>query len=122
MDIPELLPDLRKLRQSNIVQFRMMEPKPVVSLSGRSKEIVREKTRTKWFAKYTRENLTVTEALIRGTLVIIIPVLSAIDWNYGTHAMFCLAPILFYSEVTVFTMTCPIKALLSNYRNPPDNE
>ena len=69
----------------------------------------------KWFDKYTRENVTATEALIRATLVMVIPVFSAIDWDCGVHTMIYIAPIIFYSEVTVFTMTCPIKSLFSNY-------
>jgi len=122
MNMLELSPDQKKMRKNNIVQFEIMERKPVVSFLRRNKEVFEGQTKTKWFAKYTRENLTGTEAIIRGTLAIIIPVLSAIDWNYGTHTMFYIAPILLYSELTVFTMTCPIKSMFSNYRNPADYE
>jgi hypothetical protein len=122
MNTPELSPDPKKVRKSNIVQFRMRERKPVVSSSRRGQEVVGDKTKTKWFVKYRRENLTFAEALIRGTLVMLIPVLSAIDWSYGMHTMFYVAPIICYSEVTAFAMTCPIKSLFTNYRNPADNE
>ncbi|WP_426670382.1 hypothetical protein ACPPVU_03875 [Mucilaginibacter sp. McL0603] len=122
MDILELSPDPEKVRKSNIVQFRTMEYKPVVSFSRRSKEAMADKAKTKWFAKYMLENLTVKEALIRGSLAMVIPVLSAIDWNCRTHTMLYIAPILFYFEVTVFTMTCPVKSLLRKYRQSSVND
>jgi len=115
MNILELSPDQRKMRKSKIDRFTAMEHKPVVFFSRKGKEVAREKTKAKWFDKYTRENVTATEALIRATLVMVIPVFSAIDWDCGVHTMIYIAPIIFYSEVTVFTMTCPIKSLFSNY-------
>ena len=111
MDKPKLSPDARKVPKSNIFLFRKMYHRPVVPFSRKDKN-ARGKTKTKWFTEDMCGNLTVTEALIRASLVIIMPIISAIDWNYVTHFMFYLAPIILYSEVTVFTMTCPIKSFV----------
>ncbi|AYL96587.1 hypothetical protein [Mucilaginibacter celer] len=72
----------------------------------------------KLFPEDTAENLSTTEAVIRGALVFTMPVLSAVDWNYQTHTMLLIAPVIFYLEVTAFTMYCPIKRLFSNYSHP----
>ena len=72
----------------------------------------------KIFPDDTAENLSTTEAVIRGALVFTMPVLSAVDWNYHTHTMLLVAPVIFYLEVTAFTMYCPIKRLFSNYSHP----
>lgn len=76
------------------------------------------KLTAKLFPEDTAENLSTTEAVIRGALVFTMPVLSAVDWNYHTHTMLMIAPVIFYLEVTAFTMYCPIKRLFSNYSHP----
>ncbi|TFF33329.1 hypothetical protein [Mucilaginibacter psychrotolerans] len=80
------------------------------------------KPTTSWFNAEAPENLTIKEAIIRAALVITMPMLSAIDWTYGTHTLYIIAPSIFYLEVTAFTMYCPIKALFSNYSHPPKFE
>jgi hypothetical protein len=120
MDKPKLSPDAKKVRKSNIFLFRKMEHRHVVPFSRKHKN-AKGKTKTKWFTEDMCGNLTVTEALIRASLVIIMPILSAIDYNFVTHFMYYLAPIILYSEVTVITMTCPIKSFVqqlqkSNWR------
>jgi hypothetical protein len=79
-----------------------------------SKKTAIKKARIRWFADDCPENLTYTEAFIRGAMVVLVPMISAIDWNYGTHALFFIAPVVFYLEFTVFTMFCPAKSLLSS--------
>jgi len=68
-----------------------------------------------WFNAEAPENLTVKEAITRAAFVITMPMLSAIDWSYGTHTLIFIIPVIFYLEVTAFTLSCPIKALFSNY-------
>ena len=75
-----------------------------------------------WFNPDSTENLSVKEAIIRAAFVIMMPVLSAVDWNYHTHTLFFIVPVIFYLEVTAFTMYCPVKALFSNYSHPPKYE
>ncbi|MDP9076769.1 MAG: hypothetical protein M3O71_05045 [Bacteroidota bacterium] len=111
-------PEIGKKRKS--AQFRTGKPTPIftpviASSIKKENDVVAVKPKSKWFLKNTSENLTNTEAIIRGALIITMPMLSAIDWNYGTHTMFFIAPVIFYLEVTAFTMYCPIKALFSNY-------
>lgn len=67
-----------------------------------------------WFNAEAPENLTIKEAIVRAALVVTMPMLSAIDWTYGTHTFYFIAPAIFYLEVTAFTMYCPIKAIFSN--------
>jgi hypothetical protein len=110
MDIPKLSPDERKVRKNNIFQFIKIKHRPVDPFSRKNKN-ARGETKTKWFTEDMCGNLTVTEALIRASLVIIMPILAAIDCNFVTHFMY-LAPIILYSEVTVITMTCPIKSFV----------
>jgi hypothetical protein len=74
-----------------------------------------EKAKIHWFTDDCPENLTYTEAFIRGAMVVLVPMISAIDWNYGTHTLFFIAPVVFYLEFTVFTMFCPAKTLFSSY-------
>lgn len=69
----------------------------------------------KLFPADAPENLTNTEAAIRLLCLLCFPWLSYIDWTYHTYFMICLAPVLFYLEVTAFTLTCPVKRLFSNY-------
>jgi hypothetical protein len=46
------------------------------------------KTKSEWFKADAIENLETKEAIIRAGFVMLIPVLSAIDRNLGTHTMF----------------------------------
>lgn len=64
------------------------------------------------------ENLTLKECIIRGAFVMILPMLSTINWTYETYTLILIIPTIFYLEVTAFTMNCPIKALFSNYSHP----
>lgn len=80
------------------------------------------KSATSFFNPDARENLTTKECVIRGLFVMTMPMLSAIDWNYGTHTLIFIVPAIFYLEVTAFTMNCPIKALFSNYSHPTKYE
>jgi hypothetical protein len=111
MDIPKLSPDARKVRKSNIFQFIKIKHRLVDPFSRKNKNAGGE-TKTKSLTEDMCGNLTVTEALIRASLVIIMPVLAAIDRNFVTHFIYFLAPIILYSEVTVITMTCPIKSFV----------
>jgi hypothetical protein len=100
-------------RTKNPVQVRLTVKPKIVSIS---------KPATRWLNAEAPENLTVKEAIIRAALVMTMPMLSAIDWTYGTHTFYIIAPAIFYLEVTAFTMYCPIKALFSNYSHPPKFE
>ena len=115
MKMLELPPYSKNSRAVKPAQFK--EDKPV-AVTTVKQAIAGTKTRYKWFAEDAPENLTVKEAVIRGALVFTMPVLSAVDWNYGTHTMYFIAPVIFYLEVTAFTMYCPIKAMFSNYTHP----
>jgi hypothetical protein len=88
----------------------------------KEKDTIKLETKTSWLNDEASENLTVKECVIRAALVITMPMLSAIDWNYGTHTLIFIIPVIFYMEVTAFTMNCPIKALFSNYNHPPKFE
>ncbi|RKR81868.1 hypothetical protein BDD43_2029 [Mucilaginibacter gracilis] len=84
------------------------------------REIVsKPKSAGSWFNAEAPENLTVKESVIRAAFVMTMPMLSAIDWTYGTHTLYFIAPAIFYLEVTAFTMSCPIKAFFSNDSHPP---
>jgi hypothetical protein len=109
-------PEIAEKRKS--AQFRTAEQTPIAAPVTKENDVAVVKTKREWFLKDTPENLTNTEAIIRGAFIITMPMLSAIDWNYGTHTMLFIAPVIFYLEVTAFTMYCPIKALFSNYINP----
>jgi hypothetical protein len=77
------------------------------------------KPKTAWLEEATsRENLTDKEAIIRGFFIVTMPILSAVAWYYDTYFILLLVPVLFYLEITAFTLYCPIKALFSNYRRP----
>jgi len=76
----------------------------------------------KLFPSDAAENLTDIEAAIRLLCLLFFPWLSYIDWTYHTYFMIFLAPILFYLEVTAFTLTCPVKRLFSNYTQAPKVE
>jgi hypothetical protein len=88
----------------------------------KEKDGIKLETKASWFNPEASENLTVKECIIRAALVMTMPMLSAIDWNYGTHTLIFIIPAIFYLEVTAFTMNCPIKALFSNYSHPPKFE
>lgn len=118
MKMLELPPYLQSSKAAKQAQFKVQEDKPVAITMVKNAHTAITKTKYKWFSDDSTENLTVKESAIRGALVFTMPVLSAIDWNYGTHAMYFIAPVIFYLEVTAFTMYCPIKAIFSNYTHP----
>ena len=118
MKMLELPPYPQNSRAVKPAQFKAQEDKPVAVTITKDVHTAVTKTKYKWFSEDSAENLTVKESAIRGALVFTMPVLSAIDWNYGTHTMYFIAPVIFYLEVTAFTMYCPIKAMFSNYTQP----
>jgi len=118
MKMLELPPYSKNSRAVKQAQFKVQEDKPVAITVVKDAHVAGTKNKYKWFAEDAPENLTVKEAVIRGALVFTMPMLSAIDWNYGTHTMYIIAPVIFYLEVTAFTLTCPIKAMFSNYNHP----
>ncbi|MDN3550676.1 hypothetical protein [Mucilaginibacter aquaedulcis] len=118
MKLLELPPYPQNNRATKTAQFKAKENKPVALTIVKDAKIAVAKTKHRWFAQDTPENLTVKGSVIRGALVFTMPVLSAIDWNLGTHTMYFIAPVIFYLEVTAFTMYCPVKALFSNYTHP----
>jgi hypothetical protein len=114
----ELAPAPEIAKKRKLAQFRTTEQTPIAASLTKKNDVAPVKIKSEWFLKDSRENLTNTEAIIRGAFIITMPMLSAIDWDYGTHTMFFIAPVIFYLEVTAFTMYCPIKALFSNYIHP----
>ncbi|EHQ24879.1 hypothetical protein [Mucilaginibacter paludis] len=88
-------------------------------LAVKQKIVSKSKSAVRWFNAEAPENLSVKESVIRAAFVITLPMLSAIDWTYGTHLLYFIAPAIFYLEVTAFTMNCPIKALFSHDSHPP---
>ncbi|RZJ76045.1 MAG: hypothetical protein EOO45_03675 [Flavobacterium sp.] len=69
--------------------------------------------------KETAENVGATEAIVRGLIIVLaLPVLVSLDWSLHTDLLIFIVPVLFYLEVTAFTMFCPIKLLFSTYRLP----
>lgn len=97
----------------------------VESTSNRVVNPVKKKAlpKTTWFPADTPENLSDKEAIIRLFLVVILPGISAaIAWNYNIYFIIPLVPIMFYLEITAFTLTCPIKKLFSNYQHPSKYE
>ena len=72
-----------------------------------------------WIRHDTAENLSFTQAALRASGVISMPlILSAIDWSFHTDILIFIIPVMFYLEVTAFMMYCPIKAIFSNYKLP----
>jgi len=122
METLESTPGGKKTDTGTNIQFKITETKKVKTVAAKANGVVPAKTKIKWFSADSPENMTVTEAVIRGGLVVIMPILSAIDWSYGTHILFYIAPVIFYLEVTTFTMFCPVKALFSNYNHPSHYE
>jgi hypothetical protein len=118
----ELAPAPEITKKRTVVQLRTAEQTPIVAPVIKENKVAAIKTKNKWFLKDSPENLTNTEAIIRVAFVITMPMLSAIDWNYGTHTMFFIVPVIFYLEVTAFTLYCPIKALFSKYIRPSNFE
>jgi len=110
-----------KIKTGNAKSNRIAEiqQQPTVTVKTIAQTVKRKRG---WFNEDAPENLTVKEAVIRGAFVILMPMLSAIDWHYGTYTLFFIAPIIFYLEVTAFTQMCPIKALFSNYTHPTKYE
>ncbi|SEO35923.1 hypothetical protein SAMN05192574_107199 [Mucilaginibacter gossypiicola] len=118
----QLPPDPRDLAKNKIRKADTeLKKAPVQPTAGHSKPVL-DNFLKRFFPDDAPENLSTTEAVIRGALVFVMPVLSSIDWNYHTHAMIIIAPIIFYLEVTAFTLYCPVKRLFSNYTHPSKYE
>ncbi|WP_454801631.1 hypothetical protein [Mucilaginibacter phyllosphaerae] len=100
---------------------RYNQPIVTVAVVNKAKTSAAQKAKT-WFNADAPENLTIKEAIIRAAFVVTMPMLSAIDWTYGTHTLIFIIPVIFYLEVTAFTLSCPIKALFSNYSHPTKYE
>jgi hypothetical protein len=122
METLELSPGAKRTFSWNYKKFKFTGNKPGEAQAVALKKLALKKIKINWFAEDSPENLSTAEAAIRGGLVVLIPILSAIDWNYGTHSMAFIAPVILYLEVTAFTMFCPIKALFSNYSHPSSYE
>jgi len=72
-----------------------------------------------WITHDNSENLSFTQAALRASAVISMPlILSAIDWSFHIDILIFIIPVMFYFEVTAFTMYCPIKAIFTNYKLP----
>ncbi|MGN8055046.1 hypothetical protein ACTJKN_02160 [Pedobacter sp. 22163] len=87
--------------------------------------IRQEKTRSRfraflgWFNHETPENLTFIQAGLRGGALILMPLILLIfDSSLHTDVLPFLVPVMFYLEVTAFTMYCPIKAFISTEKLP----
>lgn len=107
-----------KLKSSSDQNVKTNEPVAVKPAKVKSTALAISKHRTIWLNPESRENVSVKEAVVRGALVVTGPMLSAIDWYNGTHTLYFIVPVLFYLEVSAFTLYCPIKALFSSYRQP----
>jgi hypothetical protein len=114
----ELSPGAKRTFSGNYTKFKFTGNNSSGAQTTALQKLASKKIKINWFSEDSPENLTTTEAVIRGALIVLMPVLSAIDWNFGTHSMFFIAPVIFYLEVTAFTMVCPIKALFSDYSHP----
>ncbi|MGM9478164.1 hypothetical protein ACS5PU_17190 [Pedobacter sp. GSP4] len=67
----------------------------------------------------TSENVSTKEAIIRGLLIVAaVPLFTVVDRTYSTALLIFIVPVLFYLEVTAFTIYSPVKAIFSNYRLP----
>lgn len=72
-----------------------------------------------WFNHETPENLTFIQAGMRGGALIVMPLILLIfDSSLHTDVLPFLVPVMFYLEVTAFTMYCPIKAIFSAEKLP----
>lgn len=118
----QLPPDPRDLAKNKIRKADTeLKEAPVQSVAEHPKPVL-DNFLKRFFPDDAPENLSTTEAVIRGAMVFTMPVLSSIDWNYHTHAMIIIAPVIFYLEVTAFTLYCPVKRLFSNYTHPSKYE
>ncbi len=84
------------------------------TLPKKSEAAVLKKTRKgkfkSLFDKDEVQNVTPIGALVRGILVIFIPIISVmIDWHLGSKTMYFIAPVIVYFAVTAMTRSCPIK-------------
>jgi hypothetical protein len=107
-----------KLRSGNTKDAKRNVPVAKKPTTVKNMTAVTVNNKKVWFNPESRENVSVMEAVIRGACVVTMPMLAAIDWYNGTHTMYFIAPVIFYLEVSAFTLYCPIKALFSNYNQP----
>ena len=117
-----LPPNPRDLTKNNVHEIKVNAPHAPVHTEAVNDKPAAGNFLKRLFPDDAAENLSTTEAVIRGALVFTMPVLSSVDWNFHTHTMIFIAPIIFYLEVTAFTMYCPIKRLFSNYTHPSKYE
>lgn len=118
----QLPPDPRDLTKNKIREVNIELPKAPVQHEPEQSKPVLDNFLKRFFPDDAPENLSTTEAVIRGALVFTMPVLSSIDWSYHTHTMIIIAPVIFYFEVTAFTLYCPVKRLFSRYTHPSKYE
>jgi hypothetical protein len=118
----QLPPDPRDLAKNKIRKAGTELKKAPVKPPAEQSKPVLDNFLKRFFPDDAPENLSTTEAVIRGAMVFIMPVLSSIDWNYHTHAMIVIAPVIFYLEVTAFTLYCPVKRLFSGFTHPSKYE
>ncbi|UOE47160.1 DUF2892 domain-containing protein [Mucilaginibacter sp. SMC90] len=122
MKILQLPPDPRDLAKSRRQKVDIELDKAPVRQEVKQPKPVLDNFLKRYFPDDSPENLSTTEAVIRGAMVFTMPILSSIDWNYHTHAMIIIAPVIFYLEVTAFTLYCPVKKMFSNYTHPSKYE
>jgi hypothetical protein len=113
----QLIIDPKILVTEKTGHYTYAPPKKVDHIAVKDKTVIGLKTKTGWFDKDAPQNLTYKGAGIRGILVVCMPGLSAIDWYLGTYTMIFIAPLIMYLAVTALTMTCPVKALFSDYKH-----
>ena len=102
---------------TEILNFKNSPAVPIKPTAVEDEAVIGLKTKTGWFDKDAPQNLTSKGAMIRAVLVVTLPGAYALQWYYDLPIIYILAPALFYLEFTALTMTCPIKAMFSNYRH-----
>jgi hypothetical protein len=118
----QLPPDPRDSAKKRTREVNIELPRASVQQESKQSKPVLDNFLKRFFPDDAPENLSTTEAVIRGALVFTMPVLSSIDWNCHTHTMIIIAPLIFYFEVTAFTLYCPVKRLFSSYTHPSKYE
>lgn len=121
LELPPFPEDNKKTKRNGT--FEPVSAHTVSEPSGKLPEEEMEPAKEEKFPiPETAENLTGKEIAIRAACVILLPMLSGIDWTYHTHTVAIIVPVAFYLEVTAFTSYCPIKAIFSKYRKPDNYE
>jgi hypothetical protein len=118
----QLPPDPRDIAKNKIGKVTIELPKKPLKEEVEQSKLVWDNFMKRFFPVDAPGNLSTTEAVVRGALVFTMPVLSSIDWNCHTHTMIIIAPLIFYFEVTAFTLYCPLKRLFSSHTHPSKYE